>query len=295
MTILTVDHVQKSFNGRMVLKDVSFQIDQGEIVGIIGQNGAGKSTLIRIINQLLPADQGKITYFGQANIDRAQFGVMSQRSMVIPRVTVAEMIQFTQDYFSQPLSYQELVSLSGLQAFQKTKVSQLSGGQRQRLSFALALTGNPKLIFLDEPTVGMDVNSRREFWQLVHTLRDQGKSFVITNHYLQEIEDYADRLLILHQGLIQFDGTMAQLRVQHRATTVSFVSDLSAEKLRQLTRISNLTITGTKITFTATEMGPVYHFIDQYHDQIQGLTISDGSLETLFVQMTGDQKEEHHE
>jgi len=295
MTILKVDHVQKAFNGKTVLRDVSFQINQGEIVGVIGQNGAGKSTLIKLINRLLPANQGTVTYFGQNKLKRGQIGVMSQHSLVIPRVTVAEMIKLTQDYFYRPLTYQQILSLSGLTDFQKSKVSQLSGGQRQRLSFALAMAGDPQLIFLDEPTVGMDVNSRREFWNLVRTFKDQGKAFVITNHYLQEIEDYADRLLILHQGLIQFDGTLAQLRDQHHETTVSFVSDLPATVIQDLPGISNLMIDGNKVSFTTPEMTPIYQFIDQYHDQIKRLNISDGSLESLFVQLTDDHKEVHHE
>lgn len=205
---VTVSNVTKHFHRKTAVNHISFSIEKGEIAAILGPNGAGKTTVISMILGLLKPSEGEIKLFNRVPDDqqvREKIGVMLQEVSVMPGLKVDEILELFRSYYPNPLSMKELVSLTALTKEDlKTRAEKLSGGQKRRLSFALALAGNPELLILDEPTVGMDTSSRHRFWQTIHRLSDQGKTIIFSTHYLQEADDAAQRILfLLKDSLLQ--------------------------------------------------------------------------------------------
>lgn len=162
---IEVNNVSKSFNKKPVLSNINFKIEAGEIVALLGKNGAGKTTLIRLLNDLITKDSGTVKIFEQVKPDRNLIGVMSQNSVRLDRVKVKEAVNLARSFYQNPLSFEKLVELAGIETLLDKFTDKLSGGQLKRVSFAIVMAGNPKLVFLDEPTAGMDVDARNEFWQ----------------------------------------------------------------------------------------------------------------------------------
>ncbi|NDK01247.1 ABC transporter, ATP-binding protein yvfR [Bacillus subtilis subsp. subtilis] len=205
---VTVSNVTKHFQRKTAVNHISFSIEKGEIAAILGPNGAGKTTVISMILGLLKPSEGEIKLFNRVPDDqqvREKIGAMLQEVSVMPGLKVDEILELFRSYYPNPLSMKELVSLTALTKEDlKTRAEKLSGGQKRRLSFALALAGNPELLILDEPTVGMDTSSRHRFWQTIHRLSDQGKTIIFSTHYLQEADDAAQRILfLLKDSLLQ--------------------------------------------------------------------------------------------
>ncbi|MDH5104547.1 ABC transporter ATP-binding protein [Lentilactobacillus diolivorans] len=233
-SVIEVMNVSKKFEKKQVLSNVSFKVQPGEIIGLIGQNGAGKSTLIKLLLGLAQPSSGQITVFGTHPTDKAikdHVGVMFQDSFGISRIKGNELIKLVCSYYSHPLSFENMVALADLGNDLTTMVSKLSGGQRRKLNFALAMAGNPDLLFLDEPTAGMDTNSRYDFWQQVQSLAKSGKTIIVTSHYLAEIEDVATRILFLKDHHFIYDGALNELQKEFTRIIVEFDSDLSEPEL----------------------------------------------------------------
>ena len=231
MQILEVDKLSKAFKSKSVLKDVSFKVQAGEVVALVGKNGAGKSTLLKLILGLLTADSGQVTFLGKKRDFKEQIGVMLQEVPTIRRIKVKEIIQLWRSYYAKPLDYDELLKLADLASKENSYLTELSGGQKKRLYFALALAGNPQILFLDEPTVAMDSLSRANFWKQVDSLRKEGKTFIITSHYPEELERIANRFLILTEHRLVFNGSLGELQAKQKACLVSFASDLKQAEI----------------------------------------------------------------
>lgn len=233
-TIVKASNVSKKFGHKLVLDGVSFEIHKGEIVGLIGENGAGKSTLINIILGLDSPSTGQVNLFDKKNDDRSvkdKVGVMFQDSYGLSRIQGTEMVELVRSYFSNPLPTTTINELAGLGSDMRTMVLEMSGGQRRKLNFALAMAGDPDILFLDEPTAGMDSTSRYEFWNHVRKLSQEGRTIFVTSHYLDEIEDVASRVIFLKNHQIMFDGTMANLKNQFSKSIVEFDSQKSEKEV----------------------------------------------------------------
>lgn len=194
--VIEVAGLTKTYVQKPVLKQLNFSVDRGEIVALLGKNGAGKSTLLNVLLQMITKDSGKVKILGSKHLKTEKIGVMLQNDFSLERVTVKEVIKLWQSYYPNSKDYAELLQIADLADKQNQFLSKLSGGQRRRLNFALCLAGDPELIFLDEPTVGMDVVSRQKFWQQIKNLQALGKTFLITSHYLEELQGVAQRFLI---------------------------------------------------------------------------------------------------
>lgn len=214
--VIEVAGLTKTYTREPVLKQLSFSVERGEIVALLGKNGAGKSTLLNILLQMTPKDDGKVEILGSKQLKTEKIGVMLQNDFSLERVTVKEIIELWQSYYPNSKNYTELLQIADLADKQHTFLAKLSGGQRRRLNFALCLAGDPELIFLDEPTVGVDVVSRQKFWQQIKNLQVLGKTFLITSHYLEELQEIAQRFLILKDGKLAFAGTLQQLQQGHQ-------------------------------------------------------------------------------
>lgn len=287
--ILNVKTLSKSYKNKVILNDISFELYKGEIVALLGENGAGKSTLISIITHLIPQDSGHVLLFGKQKFrknNRETIGVMLQHSFSLSKVTVKESIMLARSYYSKPLPYSELLSLAGLKEKEDTFLTKLSGGQQRRLSFSIALAGDPELIFLDEPTAGMDSHARYQFWQTVSHYQKQGKTFFITSHYLDELEMIATRFLILKNNSLTFNGTIEQLREKTGQTEINFTSSIEASLFNDFTAVLSHSNLGTRHTFLTNDINTFIKELIPYLNDLENLSIKPHSLETLFNQLS---------
>ena len=213
---IEVSHLSKSYKGRKVVDDVSFSVEKGMVFGLLGHNGAGKSTSIEMMLGLKKPDQGKALIFGKevAKHKKESFekiGVLLQSSFYQNAIRVEEICMERMALYQKPRDYKELLEQFGLSELAKSPVNKLSGGERQRLSVALALIGNPEIVFLDELTTGLDVAARREVWKTLKDLKDRGMTIFLTTHYMEEAEKLCDKVMLLKHGKIVTEGTLEEV------------------------------------------------------------------------------------
>jgi ABC-2 type transport system ATP-binding protein len=216
VTAVLVENLHKSYHEHEALRGVSFEIREGEVFSLLGPNGAGKTTTIEILEGYRRRDSGSVEVLGAdparpTSKWRARIGVVLQSSAMYENLTVRESLALFGGYYERPRPVDEVVDVVGLGEKAHTTVRKLSGGQRRRLDLGLALVGDPELIFLDEPTTGFDPAARRTAWETIRSLRELGKTILLTTHYLDEAEQLADRVAVLRDGRIVATGTPADL------------------------------------------------------------------------------------
>ena len=280
-TALEVKNINKKYKNKVVLNDINFSIQSGEIVALIGKNGAGKSTLINIITKLIQQDSGQSKIFEKEKFDKNLIGVMMQENISLDRITVKEIIKLTRTYYRNPMSYQVILALSELQNYTNHPMDKLSGGQKRKLQFALTLAGNPDLIFLDEPTVGMDAESRTKFWKHVDELKKQGKTFLITSHYLEELEKVANRFIFLHNQKIIFDGSLNEMGKQLKMVQVTFNSELIEDIFNKLPAVLRVSELNHHYTLITSDVNRLITQLVPYLSAIDNLEIRQQNLDTL--------------
>ncbi|MGN8883916.1 ABC transporter ATP-binding protein [Ligilactobacillus salivarius] len=280
-TALEVKNINKKYKNKIVLNDINFSIQSGEIVALIGKNSAGKSTLINIITKLIQQDSGQSKIFEKEKFDRNLIGVMMQENISLDRITVKEIIKLTRTYYRNPMSYQAILALSELQDYTNHPMDKLSGGQKRKLQFALTLAGNPDLIFLDEPTVGMDAESRTKFWERIDELKKQGKTFLITSHYLEELEKVANRFIFLHNQRIIFDGSLTEMGKQLKKVQVTFNSELIKDIFNKLPAVLRVSELNHHYTLITSDVNSLITQLVPYLSAIDNLEIRQQNLDTL--------------
>lgn len=280
-TALEVKNINKKYKNKVVLNDINFSIQSGEIVALIGKNGAGKSTLINIITKLIQQDSGQSKIFEKEKFDRNLIGVMMQENISLDRITVKEIIKLTRTYYRNPMSYQAILALSELQNYTNHPMDKLSGGQKRKLQFALTLAGNPDLIFLDEPTVGMDAESRTKFWERIDELKKQGKTFLITSHYLEELEKVANRFIFLHNQRIIFDGSLTEMGKQLKKVQVTFNSELIKDIFNKLPAVLRVSELNHHYTLITSDVNSLITQLVSYLSAIDNLEIRQQNLDIL--------------
>ena len=226
-SVIRARGVAKAYGGRPVLDGVDLAVRPGELVALLGPNGAGKTTLVEILEGYRTADTGEVAVLGVDPAGagpawRARIGLMLQGGGVDPRVTPAEAIALYGQFHETPRGVDELLELVGLRTVARTRYRRLSGGERQRLALALALVGRPEVLFLDEPTSGMDPAARASTRALLATLRTEGVTILLTTHDLDDVERLADRVAILHGGRIAASGSPAEVAAGQDALEIRF-------------------------------------------------------------------------
>jgi ABC-2 type transport system ATP-binding protein len=224
---VTVDDLRKSYGQIEAVRGISFEIEQGEVFGLLGPNGAGKTTTVEVLEGYRTRDGGAVTVLGvdpqAAGADwRDRIGIVLQSSAMYPNLTVQEHVALFAGYFSHPRDVAEVVDLVGLADKRDARVKSLSGGQKRRLDLALGLVGDPEILFLDEPTTGFDPAARRAAWDMIRTLRELGKTVLLTTHYLDEAEQLADRVAVLRDGSIVALGKPEELTGRRVATEIRY-------------------------------------------------------------------------
>ncbi|MGX1560086.1 ABC transporter ATP-binding protein [Streptomyces sp. NPDC055506] len=213
--VIDVERLNLSYGDFHAVKDLSFQVRQGELYALLGTNGAGKTSTLETVEGHRAATSGTVRVFGQSPRDRRsvrpRMGIMLQESGFSPDLTVKESVRMIGRLSRREDRVDRVLGVVGLTHKAGTKVSQLSGGEKRRLDFATAVYGKPELIFLDEPTTGLDIQSRDALWDAVDKLREDGSTIVLTTHYLEEAQARADRIGLMHKGAFHQEGTVAEL------------------------------------------------------------------------------------
>ncbi|WP_129045614.1 ABC transporter ATP-binding protein [Companilactobacillus metriopterae] len=288
--ILKIENITKKYGSNTVLKNISFTSESGEIVALIGENGAGKSTLINIINNLTERSSGKVMIFGNTSIKdkslRERIGVMPQQDISLEKIKVKETINLARSYYKNPVDYKELISLSNLKSKENELVTDLSGGQKRLLSFAVALAGDPDLIFLDEPTNGMDVMNREKFWNTVLKLKNQGKTFFVTSHYIEELQNIATKIMILQNEKFVFQGTLDDLRKDQESTQIQFDSQVNLVNFKKIESIKTIKQNGQHFIITTNNLIEFLKDFQVFYDEISNLSIEQNTLETIFKNLS---------
>jgi ABC-2 type transport system ATP-binding protein len=227
VSAIAVEGLRKSYDGREALHGISFEVASGEVFALLGPNGAGKTTTVEILEGYRRRDGGEVRVLGtdpeRAGADfRARIGIVLQSSAVYPLLTAREMLELFAGYYARPRPVRDVISLVGLADKADARVRTLSGGQLRRLDLALALVGDPELLFLDEPTTGFDPGARRQAWETIRELRTLGKSIVLTTHYIEEAQRLADRVAILRGGSIAATGSPTDLLTGHASVEIRY-------------------------------------------------------------------------
>lgn len=294
-TIVDIQNLSKEFKGKKAVEDVSFSIQSGEVVAILGPNGAGKSTTILMMLGLLHPTSGQVSLFNQppqSQQVRERIGVMLQQVSLMDALKVKEVLTLFRTYYPNPLTMEELIQLTGLQESDLNKrTEKLSGGQKRRVSFALAMAGNPDLVFFDEPTVGMDSTARKEFWDRVRQLADTGKTVLFSTHYLQEADDVATRILLFNEGKLVADGCPSTIKQSMLKKTVSFQANenFPKEQFLAMNYITDVYEEKGRIVIQTEDTDRVLSLLITEKWAVSDISINKGRLEDAFEQLTVEQ------
>src|ERR1700753_3613903 len=241
--VASLDSVTRRFGRHTALDRFSLELRAGEVVALLGPNGAGKTTAVRLLLGLTRANSGKVEVFGGNPGDRAsrmRLGAMLQVGRMPETLRVREHLQLFRSYYPQPRPLDELLVVAGLEGLEEKQFGKLSGGQKQRMLFALALCGDPDLLCLDEPTLGMDVEARRAMWQQVRRLAARGKTILLTTHYLEEADALASRIVVIQKGKVIAEGTPEELKAADGSRAIRCVTSLSASFVSGLAGVSDV-------------------------------------------------------
>jgi ABC-2 type transport system ATP-binding protein len=282
VSAIEVSGLKKSYGAREVLHGVGFRVEAGEVFALLGPNGAGKTTTVEILEGYRDRDEGSVQVLGtdpaRAGSDfRARIGIVLQSSAVYPLLSVREILELFAGYYERARDVGEVIELVGLGEKREARVRTLSGGQLRRLDLALALVGDPELIFLDEPTTGFDPAARRHAWETIRDLRALGKSILLTTHYMEEAQTLADRLAILRDGRIVATGSPREL--------LSGATGVEIRYRRDGEELVVATDEPTRILHELTGQALAEGF------ELEGIEVRRRSLEDLYLELTREEAE----
>ncbi|WOX24667.1 ABC transporter ATP-binding protein [Streptomyces solicathayae] len=281
--------VTKSFGTVRAVDAVDLTIRRGETVALLGRNGAGKSTSIGLLLGLDEPDSGRVLLYGDAPakaVRAGRVGAMLQEGRAVPRVTVGELLAFVSRAYPSPMPVAEALELAGLTEFAGRRVDRLSGGQTQRVRFAVALSGNPELIVLDEPTAALDVEARQVFWDAMRGYARRGNTVLFSTHYLEEADAYADRIVVVDHGRVLADGTAAELKRNAGGSTVAF--DLAggpSDGLELLPGVTSVEVRGDRARLRTDDSDATVRALAAA-DAVRGLEVAPLSLNDAFLSLT---------
>jgi ABC-2 type transport system ATP-binding protein len=282
MAAVTVSDLRKAYNGLEAVRGVSFEIETGEVFGLLGPNGAGKTTTVEILEGYRRRDGGDVSVLG---VDpqragerwRERIGIVLQSSAMHVNLTVREHVTAFAAYYRAPRDVDDVIDLVGLAEKRHERVKTLSGGQQRRLDLALGLVGDPEILFLDEPTTGFDPAARRAAWDMVRSLRELGKTILLTTHYLDEAEQLADRVAVMRKGEIVALGTPRELTSRAAATEIRYRRD------------------GREVVVETAEPTKTLHELTgealAAAVELEGLEVRKPSLEDIYLDLTGGDRE----
>jgi ABC-2 type transport system ATP-binding protein len=287
--VASLEGVSKNYGEIRALRNVNFSVHSGQVVALLGPNGAGKTTAVKLLLGLMPPNSGKARVFCGDPINpqnRLRTGAMLQVGRVPETLRIREHIDLFSSYYPNPMPLAEVLAAAGLEKLQDRKFGDLSGGQRQRTLFGLAICGNPDLLFLDEPTVGLDVEARRSLWEEIRRLVERGKTVLLTTHYLEEADALADRIAVINQGEIIAEGTPAEIKAQTSGKRIRCTTSLSSASLLQIPGVTDVQQDRNAVEIHAHEAESVVRTLLARDASLSGLEITSAGLEEAFLALT---------
>ena len=291
-TAIELMNVSKIYKGKKAVDNLSLKVERGTVFALLGPNGAGKTTTISMILGMRQPTSGTVKLLGGDPKDihiRNRIGAMLQDVSVIDSLKVAETINLFRSYYTKPQSLEQLLRVSGLENEKDKMASSLSGGQQRRLGFALAAAGDPEVIFLDEPTVGMDVTSRQMFWETIRAMADRGRTVVLTTHYLEEADNLADRVVVINEGRIVADGTPSQIKAETTGRIISFTAGASVtnDMLHQLPGVKKVEWNGRRARLHSGDTDRLIKLLVEQRFDMRDIEIQSGGLDDAFQALVG--------
>jgi len=289
MVIAELRNVTKRFGPVTALAGIDLEIARGQLLALLGPNGAGKTTAVRLLLGLSTPDSGAARVFGRDPRERAartRTGAMLQVGRVPETLRVGEHIRLFSSYYPNPLSFEETIALAGLEGLERRLFGKLSGGQKQRVLFALAVCGNPDILVLDEPTAGLDVDSRRGLWRHIRSFVARGGSVLLTTHYLEEADALADRIVVLNHGRIAAAGTSSEIRQRAASRKIRCITALEGPEIAALAERVSVRRDGLFTEIMATDSDHLVRRLLARDPDARDLEITSAGLEEAFLAIT---------
>ncbi|MFF8783865.1 ABC transporter ATP-binding protein [Streptomyces sp. NPDC015125] len=290
-SVVSFRQVNKSYGAVRAVADLDLELSPGETVALLGPNGAGKSSTLDLLLGLRSPDSGSVTLFGttpQRAIAQGKVGAMLQSGGLMDGVKVKELVTLARDLHPHGYPLDQIMAAAGITDIADRLVDKLSGGQAQRVRFALATAGANDLIVLDEPTTGMDVSARQAFWGAMRRQAEQGRTVLFATHYLEEADEIADRVIVLHRGRVLADGTAAEIKARAGARRVSFELDepVDREALQGLPHLAALEVSGRTVRIQSRDADATVHALYGLGLYPHHLEVSGLGLEQAFIALT---------
>jgi ABC-2 type transport system ATP-binding protein len=295
--VAALEGVTQRYGAVEALSKVSLELAPAQVTALLGPNGAGKTTIVRLLTGLTRPSTGRATLFGgdpRDALSRRRLGVMLQLGRVPETLTVREHVLLFASYYPAPLTLERVLALAGLEELSQRRCGALSGGERQRLQFALAIVGDPALLFLDEPTAAMDVESRRRFWAGIRELAEAGRSILLTTHHLEEADAIATRVVVLGRGRVLADDTPAGIKQRAAGRTLRCQTQLSAAELQALPGVRQVFTEGSAAVLQSLDSDRTARALLQRDPTASQLEIHSAGLEEAFLALTASGEEPAH-
>ena len=296
--VASLSSVTKKYGKVTALNNVNMNVRAGELLAVLGPNGAGKTTAVRLMLGLSRPLAGQVAVFGRdprTASARARIGAMLQVAKVPETLKVKEHINLFRSYYANPLSLRATLEAAGLGGMEDRLFGALSGGQKQRVLFALAICGNPDLLFLDEPTVGLDITTRHLIWQQIRRLIQRGRTVVLTTHYLEEVDALADRVIVLNHGLIVAEGTSTEIKSRTAQRKIRCATRLRQNEIENIPEVSSVLEQESRMEIFTSQVEPVLRELFLRDPSLTGLEVSNSTLEDAFLKIVGTGKPEAQE
>lgn len=280
---------KKRYGAIEALAGFDLALSRGEVLALLGANGAGKSTAIGLMLGLIAPDSGQVELFGQAPQSlaaRRRIGVMLQSSALPDTSTVKELLEATRACYAAPMDVAVCEALAGLEGLSKRRYGKLSGGQQRRVQFALAICGDPELLFLDEPTTGLDIEARQQLWLAIRQLRERGAAVLLTTHYLEEAEALADRVVVVDRGRTVAEGSVDAIRAKVAEQRIRCRSHLDATELGNWPGVLQITRDGEHLLMRVEDAVQVLPKLLSADPNISDLEVGRAGLADAFLAIT---------
>jgi len=287
--VALLTNVTKRYGQTVALDRVSLAVRPGELLALLGPNGAGKTTAIGLWLGMLEPNDGEVTLMGGSPFEvqnRLDIGVMMQEVALAPELRTRELIAQTASYYRDPLSVEETLALTGTEALADKRYGKLSGGQKRQVQFATTVCGRPRLLFLDEPTVGLDIAAREAMWRTIRSLLDQGSSIVLTTHYLEEAEALADRVVVIANGRVIAEGTVAEMRAVVSRKHISAASAIAVDDVKRWPGVVDAIRAAGVVHVTAFDAESVVRRLLAADERLSNLEVKQATLAEAFTELT---------
>jgi ABC-2 type transport system ATP-binding protein len=287
--IAELSGVYKRYGRTVALDGVDLKVPKGKLLSILGPNGAGKTTAISLLLGLRKPDAGKVTIFKKSPLileARRQVGVMMQEVTLAPELRARELIDLTASYYPAPFSAKEVMELTNMTSLAKRPYGKMSGGQKRQVQFAMALVGRPRLLFLDEPTAGMDVQAREMMWSMMRQLVRSGTSIVLTTHYLEEAEALADHVVVLARGRIVARGSVDEVRTRVARKQIFCLTELNIDEINKWPGVQSVSREKQRLNITVIDAEDVVRRLLEEDNDLQELEVSRAGLAEAFTEIT---------